>query len=75
MGWNNGSQTATNPSFIYDLTPTAGGTAGKGYQPPGACAADPDYPTWLKGVVYLQWNSGTGAITENAGLINKPCGL
>jgi hypothetical protein len=73
MGWNYASQTATNPSVIYDLTATASGTAGKGYQPPGPCASDSDYPTWLKGVVYLQWD-GT-QLWENAGLVNKPCGL
>jgi hypothetical protein len=73
MGWNYSTQTATANSVIYDLTPTAGGTSGKGYQPPGACAADSLYPTWLKGVVYLQWNGST--LTENAGLVNKPCGM
>jgi hypothetical protein len=73
MGWNNATQMATNPSTIYDLTPTASGTAGKGYQPPGACAPDADYPSWLKGIVYLQWNSSTGVITENSGLVTKPC--
>ena len=71
MGWNGSS--ARNPSVIYDLTPTASGTAGKGYQPPGPCNADPYFPTWLKGVVYLKWN-GT-SITENGGLITKPCGM
>jgi hypothetical protein len=73
MGWNYATQAATNPSTIYDLTPTASSAAGKGYQPPGACASDTDYPTWLKGVVYLQWNSSTGVITENSGLVTKPC--
>src|SRR5208337_4197303 len=29
--------------------------------------------TWLKGVVYLQWNGST--LTENADLISKPCGM
>ena len=50
-----------------------GGAAGKGYQPPGACKADPYYPAWLKGVVYLSWN-GSG-LTQNPGLITKPCDL
>ena len=54
------------------LTPS-GGAAGKGYQPPGPCAPDSLYPTWLKGIVYLHWNGS--ALTENAGLITKPCGL
>jgi hypothetical protein len=44
-----------------------------GYQSPAACAPDAHYPTWLKGIVYLQWNGSS--ITENAGLINKPCGM
>jgi hypothetical protein len=51
----------------------SGGAAGKGYQPPGACTADAYYPTWLKGVVYLK-ASGSN-LTENAGLITKPCNL
>jgi hypothetical protein len=71
MGWNGSS--ARNPSPIYDLTATASGTAGNGYQPPGPCTADPYFPTWLKGVVYLQWNGSS--ITENSGLITKPCGM
>jgi hypothetical protein len=44
-----------------------------GYQPPGACAPDAYYPTWLKGIVYLRWD-GT-KLTENDGLVNKPCGF
>lgn len=32
-----------------------------------------NYPLWLKGIVYLQWN-GT-SLTENADLVTKPCGL
>ena len=44
-----------------------------GYQPPGPCAADPYYPAWLKGIVYLSWNGSS--ITENDGLITKPCSL
>jgi len=76
MGWNAVTSTLTTPSIISDLTPTAGGTAGKGYQLPSTiCAANADYPTWLKGVVYLQWNSGTHTITEKAGLVTKPCGM
>ena len=50
-----------------------GGAAGKGYEPPGSCTPDKDYPTWLKGVVYLQANGAT--LTENGGLITKPCDL
>jgi hypothetical protein len=52
------------------LTPS-GGAVGKGYQPPGSCAPDPYFPTWLKGVVYLQWN-GT-SLTDNSGVITMPC--
>lgn len=60
-------------SVIAALTPSASGTAGKGYQAPGPCAADALYPIWTKGVVYL--NIVGGVITEKAGLITKPCGL
>jgi hypothetical protein len=73
MGWNYGSQTATSLSIIDDLTPTASGTSGKGAQQAGACAADTFWPVWLKGVVYLQWD-GTN-LTENAGLVQKPCSV
>ena len=73
MGWNYPLQSATRKSVIDDLTPTFAGTSGKGYQPPGPCAPDPLYPAWLKGIVYLKWNGAS--ITEEAGLINKPCGM
>jgi hypothetical protein len=74
MGWNANTGTLTTPSVIGDLVPSASGTSGKGYQLPSlTCAPDPYYPTWLKGVVYLHWNGSS--ITENAGLVNKPCGL
>jgi hypothetical protein len=58
-----------------DLTPMrAGAVSGlSGYLAPGPCATDPFFPTWLKGVVFLHW-TGT-ALTENAGLITKPCGM
>ena len=52
---------------------TPSNAVGYGYQPPRSCAADPYYPTWLKGIVYLQV-SGT-QIVEKSGLITKPCGL
>jgi hypothetical protein len=58
---------------IADMKPTASGMTGKGYQPPGACAPDQFYPTWLKGIVYLSWNGSS--ITEMPGLVQKPCGL
>jgi hypothetical protein len=67
-----------------NLTPNTGPV---GYLQPRPCAADPFFPVWLKGVVFLHWN-GTGtagaagtttqpvsAITENSGLITKPCGM
>jgi hypothetical protein len=53
-----------------DLTPS-GDAVGHGYQPPGPCAPDPYFPAWLKGVVYLHWNGSS--LTENSGLITKPC--
>jgi hypothetical protein len=55
-----------------NLTPS-GGAVGYGYQAPGACAADPYFPTWLKGVVYLHWTGSS--LTENSGLITKPCNM
>jgi hypothetical protein len=81
MGWNASTSRLTTPSVISDLIATAVGSApyysavaGKGYQLPSTtCAPNADYPTWLKGIVYLQWNGA--ALTENAGLVNKPCGL
>lgn|GEM_PF-2080636 len=74
MGWNASTGKLTTPSIISDLVPTASGTAGKGYQLPSTtCAPNPDYPTWLKGIVYLQWNGSS--LTENSGLITKPCGM
>ena len=71
LGYNASTGALTNPSLIYDLVPTSSYSA-KGYQLPSTkCSADPDYPTWLKGIVYLQWNGA--ALTENSGLITKPC--
>ena len=60
-------------TVIADLVPSAGAASGKGYRTPGPCAANADYPAWLKGVVYLHW-TGT-AITQNKGLVyGQPCG-
>lgn len=74
LGWNAVTSTLTTPSIISDLVPTTGGTSTKGYQQPSTvCAANADYPTWLKGIVYLHWN-GT-SLTQNAGLVSRPCGL
>jgi hypothetical protein len=75
MGWNGSSLVVG--TVIDDLTPTAGSMAGKGYQLPGPCAEDPDYPYWLKGVVHLTWQQSTSTILEmdgTNGLITKPCG-
>jgi hypothetical protein len=64
----------TNPSLTYDLAPTAAQASGKGFRLPASCvASDPDYPIWLKGVVFLQWNGST--LSENSGLITKPCNM
>ena len=62
----------TKYSVAANVAPK-GGAAGKGYQPPGACTADKYYPTWLKGIVYLSWNGST--LTENEGLITRPCDM
>lgn len=57
---------------VANLTPS-GAAAGKGYQPPGPCAADPYFPTWLKGAVHVSV-SGTNLV-YSSGLITKPCGM
>ncbi len=54
-----------------DLTPKV--AVGYGYHPPGPCRPDPYYPSWLKGIVHLRWDGR--ALTEQAGLITKPCDL
>lgn len=80
MGYDANTQTLTNPSAIYDLQPTVNEARSAGYQLPStACVTDGSvatyYPVWLKGIVYLQWDSSTQTITENADLVTKPCGL
>ena len=81
MGYNPNTQILTNPSAIYDLQPTCGANcAGKGFQNPSAVCVSSgplstDYPAWLKGIVYLQWNACTHTITENNDLVTKPCGM
>ena len=80
MGYNANTQTLTDPSAIYDLQPTASGASSAGYQLPSTTCVTSGpvytyYPAWLKGIVYLQWNSSTQTITENADLVTKPCGL
>jgi hypothetical protein len=62
---NQGYQVAAN------LRPSA--ALGIGYQPPGPCRPDPYFPVWLKGVVFLQWKGSN--LTENPGLISKPCDM
>jgi hypothetical protein len=54
-----------------DLTPIA--AVGYGYAAPGPCESDPYFPIWLKGVVFLRWTGSR--LTENSGLITKPCDL
>ncbi|HZZ25416.1 MAG TPA: hypothetical protein VFE60_23985 [Roseiarcus sp.] len=50
------------------ITPFTGLTS-KGYQPPAPCTPDTNWPSWLKGVVYLQW-TGTGLVQKSG----RPCG-
>jgi hypothetical protein len=74
MGYNAVTTTLTNPSVIYDLTPSAGGTSGNGFQlPTTTCAPNADFPIWLKGLNYLHWTGST--IQQKAGLASTPCGL
>ena len=74
MGWNASTRTLSTPSVISDLTPTASGMTGKGFQLPSTtCAPNTLYPAWLKGVVYLHWNGSS--LTENADLVTKPCNM
>jgi hypothetical protein len=73
MGYNANTQTLTNPSVIYDLQATCSGCAGKGYQLPSTtCNANTDYPTWLKGIVYLHWTGS--AVVQNFDLVTLKCG-
>jgi hypothetical protein len=77
MGWNANTSTLTTPSVISDLTPTCGADCtGAGYQKPSTtCVSSGNFytyfPTWLKGIVYLQWNGSS--LTENSDLVTKPC--
>jgi hypothetical protein len=75
MGYDASSETLANPSVIYDLTPTADGTSGKGFQlPSAACLSSfPDYPVWLKGLVYLHWTGSS--VQRKTTLASVPCGL
>jgi hypothetical protein len=75
MGYNANTGVLTTPSFISDLVPTAGAAAGKGVQLPSTICnpSDPDYPTWLKGIVYLYYDGIH--IWENTDLVTVPCGM
>jgi hypothetical protein len=78
MGWNANTSTLTPLTPIADLVPSSAHSSGKGYQRPSTTCVNSgpifnDYPIWLKGVVYLQWNGS--ALTENSGLITKPCNM
>jgi hypothetical protein len=79
MGWNAKTSTLTTPSVISDLTPTCGADCtGAGYQKPSTtCVSSGNFytyfPTWLKGIVYLQWNGSS--LTENSDLVTKPCNM
>ena len=53
---------------------TSSAAPDKGYQTPAAtCQPDANYPTWLKGIVYLHWTGS--AIVQQHGLVTTPCGL
>jgi hypothetical protein len=78
MGWNANTSTLTSLTPIADLVPSSAHSSGKGYQLPSTTCVNSgpifnDYPTWLKGIVYLHWD-GT-QLWENADLVSKPCGL
>ena len=53
-----------------NVAPTTAEAIGKGYQPPTGCRPDPYFPTWLKGIVYLQVSGSL--IQETGGLITVP---
>jgi hypothetical protein len=78
MGYDARTSTLTTPSVISDLAAGCAQCSGKGYQLPSTtCAANPEYPAYLKGVVYLHasgWTNGA-TITEKAGLVTKPCSM
>ena len=78
MGWNTAMGSLAVPSVISDLTANCAHCAGKGYQrPTTTCAANADYPTWLKGIVRLEASGYVdgATITEKADLVSKPCGM
>ena len=82
MGWDAASQRMTALSILDDLTANATGgcpqCAGKGFQKPSTTCISSgdivtDYPTWLKGLVYLHWTGS--AVVQNFDLVTLPCGL
>ena len=74
MGYDAYRQTIVSNTPIYDLRPSASGASAKGYQVPSTnCSANADFPTWLKGVVYLHWTGST--VVQRHGLVTTPCGL
>jgi hypothetical protein len=74
FGWSAKTKTLRINTPIYDLTPTCAQCSGKGYQLPSTtCAPNADYPTWLKGIVYLRVSGSQ--IIEDTDLVTKPCGL
>jgi|SRR5882672_2208132 len=74
MGYDPSTTTLTTLSPIGDLQASCASCSGKGYQLPSmACAANSDYPAWLKGIVYLVWD-GTN-IWQYHDLVTTPCGL
>jgi hypothetical protein len=77
MGYNAATQTLTTPSVISDLQAGCANCSGKGFQLPTKCTANSDYPTWLKGIVYLRASGfvNGATITEYSDLATKPCGM
>ena len=85
LGWDAAMRTMTSLSILDDLTANATGACpqcvGKGFQKAGNCVTSGelfnDYPPWVKGIVYLRASGyANGAtITENAGLVTKPCNM
>lgn len=77
MGWDAYTSTLTTNSVIYDLVPTCADCTAKGYQKPSTTCSgtgvSADFPTWLKGIVYLHWTGS--AIVQRHGLVTTPCGL
>lgn len=76
FGYNVATATLTPNTPISDLVATASGTSGKGYQLPSATpVVNADWPSHMKGLVRLAWNSGNSTVTENPDLVSKPSGM